>query len=264
MKICMAHKFLYTIPVTAMLLTAAVSQAATITGSYLGLLAHDGAAYSNVEISLFDPANSYILPNPSMSSTYSAGTTTLNGIQDYHFYSSGAATPSLSLAGGSLISDALAASVSVRSNRRRTINFYTTKSPALPYDASLKGIDLSGTGTLTGTISLAGLNPNTPVNVYLITLNRNPNHISITPYNNGIAGTRLNDLVIASPENGENVPSYLSLIQISDFSDIDRIDFEVQGNQAGLHGIIVTQIPEPSTLLLTSLSSLLLLHRRRC
>lgn len=241
------------------------AHAATITGNYLGVLAGStNGANDGIEFSLFDPANSYIKANPLVDIGVSAGTVNLNGILDYHFYSTGAASPSLSLAGGSRIADALSASVAIRTNRRNLAGFYTTTSPSGPYDVSQRGIDLSGSGTLGGTISLAGLDPNTPVDIYLMGVAWNAViDVNITPYNGGIAGAKMLDVVV-NPNEGGSGRSYLSHIQVSDFSDIDRIDFELEGNEAGLHGIIVTQIPEPSALLLSGLGFLLLLRRRRC
>lgn len=244
---------------------AVTANAAVISGTYLGELANNGAQ-DNIEISLFNPANSYIAPNPSLGAPNSAGTTALNGVQDYHFYATSAASPDLSLSGGSLIADAITPSVAIRTNRRNQINFYTTKLPSLPYDASQRGIDLDGTGTFTGTVSLAGLDTSTPVYVYLITGTwSGSNNISITPYSGENAGTRLDNLITASLFSNERGAAYLSRVEISDFADIDRIDFEVAGAEAGLYGLVVTQaqeVPEPASLV-TGLFGLALIAGRR-
>lgn len=251
--------------IATLLLTAMAplsTMAAIITGSHVGLLAGDqNSANDGIEISLFDPAASYIKANPNVDSSYSAGTVPLSGIIDYHFYKSGTAAPDLSKSGATYISDALTPSTSIRTNRRNQIDFYTTKSPSGPYDVSQKGIDLDGSGTITGTISLDGLDPSSPVDVYLIgTSWYSDIDVSITSYNEGTTASTLVDL-ITNPREGNRGRTFLSQVQISDFSDIDQIDFVLEGNEAGIHGVIVTQevqaaVPEPSTFALAALGLL--------
>ena len=245
---------------------AVSTQAATILGTDLGFLAGNqpnGDSLDGIEISLFDPANSYIHANPNVPLSYSAGDVTLNGVIDYHFYNSGLGTPDLSLAGAAHIANAVAAGTTIRTNRRNDISFYTTKSPAGAYDAVLTGgVDLAGNSTLTGTVDLTGLDPNTPVAIYVLGFSwNNTINLSITPFDEGVAGTKEDDLVSHANVGSNRGRSFVSRVDISDFSDIDRIDFELEGNEAGLHGIIVTQVPEPGSLALMGLGGLLMLRR---